>query len=123
MIKKILAQATVLTLFVTTCISTGVFASGAELPKGFDTNKNIEDRATVYDVMRSYSSYRGKSVQVDEIRRQSNGDRYYYRGTVEYVGRDGLFGDYKYLGDLRKFTLYKIVTSNGDVITPTNQDN
>lgn len=121
--RKLLNKILALTILTTTCISSAASASGAELPKNFNNNKGVEDRMTIYDVVRSYKSYQGKSVQTEEVRRQSNGDVYYYRGTAEYIGRDGLFGDYKYLGDLRKFTIYKIVKSDGTVITPQNITN
>lgn len=116
--KQTLSKIIALTVLTTTCISGTVFASGEELHNNIDTSNKIESRLTHYDVIRLYSKYQGKYVQVNEIRKQSNGDTYYYKGTVNYIGRDGLFGDYQYLGDLRKFTLYKIVTKDGSVITP-----
>ncbi|MBS6504285.1 MAG: hypothetical protein KH415_22230 [Clostridium sp.] len=116
--KQMLSKIIALTVLTTTCTSGAVFASGEELHNNINTPDKIETRLTHYDVIRSYSKYQGKSVQVNEIRKQSNGDTYYYTGTVNYIGRDGLFGDYQYLGDLRKFTLYKIVTKDGSVITP-----
>lgn len=117
--KKLISKFLALSIFATTCISSTVSVAAAEQSKMVCESGSIESRQTIYDVIRSYSSYQGKTVSVEEVRRQDNGDRYYYRGNVEYIGRDGLFGDYKYLGDLRRFTLYKIITSDGSVIYPS----
>lgn len=92
-------------------------AAGAELPENFKEIKEQEARMGLNDVVRSYSSYQGSTVSITYTERQSNGDTYYYKGTLSYIGR-GYKGSYEYLGDKRDFDLYKIVKSDGTVINP-----
>jgi len=121
--KKMLSKALAASIITSVLMTNSVLASGAELPENFNLNADIEIQLTLNDVVRSYSSYKGKSVVVDEIRTNSSGYKYYYRGTVEYIGRDGWFGNYQYLGDLSTFTLIKIVSPGGVIITPTSINN
>lgn len=114
-----------LSIVASTCLASvqPVLAAGAELPKDFDANTKVESKMTIYDIVKRYSRYQGESVSHSYSEKQSNGSTYYYRGTLEYIGRDGLLGDYMYLGDKRDFELYKVVTSDGTIITPQYLNN
>lgn len=117
--KKII---TVLTLsFI--CLSSAststkaTLAAGAELPENFKQLKEQEAKSGLNDIIRSYSTYEGSSVTITYTEEKGNGDTYYYRGTLNYVGT-GSSETYEYLGDKREFELDKIVTSSGNVIIP-----
>lgn len=101
--------------------SHSVLASELESAKNISQTQDIQPFMTLTDIVMSYSSYQGPTVSHNYTERKSNGDVYYYTGTLKYIGRaNGWYGSYKYLGDKTEFTLYKIVTKDGHSITPTS---
>lgn len=115
--NKIVFRTLALMLLFSILSVNGVFAAGAELPKGHNNN-NTELRMTKYDVVRMYDTYQGEEITVEEVRELSSGAKAYYVGVVKCIGRSGWFGEYHYLGNLNDFTLIKVVAPNGTVITP-----
>ena len=100
-----------------------VSAAGAELPENFKEIQNTQDpRMSLDDISQTFDSYQGKSVSYSYTEKQDNGDVYYYKGTLEYIGKSGLFGPYHYLGHKSDFTLYQIRKPDGSIITIKSLD-
>ena len=120
--RNIILKILAFSLAITLLSMQGVFAAGAEIPNKFKLEE-ITPSATRKDVIRSYDTYQGEVVIVEEVVKLLNGARAYYIGPVEYLGRDGWFGRYMYLGNLDKFKFIKMVNPDGTVVTPTSQGN
>ena len=94
-----------------------VSAAGAELPNNFKELQSQEVRMPLDGISMTYDSYQGKSVSYTYTEKQDNGDIYYFKGSLEYVGKSGVFGPYHYYGNKKDFTLYQIRKPDGSIIT------
>lgn len=117
-------------------ITTRTYGAGMNVPDylkdvkvedTIDSNDEIIPTVAVGDVFMNYKKYQGKSIYFSNYTvRQKNGDMYYYKGTMSYVGREREFiiggiglGDYIYKGRLGySLKLYKVVRANGEVYYP-----
>lgn len=119
-LSKVLVLIMILSVVFPMVLTRDVLASGATLPTNIVLNTDIDIQMTHDDVTRAYSKHQGEFVVVDEIILKQNGDAFYYTGRVHYIGRNGFFGSYQYLGSLKNdFNLIKIVKANGEIITPS----